>query len=797
MSNIDKSNVIELRKKLIENEFKRMNDVQREAVFHSKGPLLILAGAGSGKTTVVVNRIAYLVKYGIAYDSEYLNSQFTIEDYENLISAKSSADLDEGTLRRLAVSPTPSWKVMAITFTNKAANELKERLEVILGERANDVWASTFHSGCARILRRDGYKINYTSKFSIYDTADSKALVKKCQTALDISEKFIPSREIISAISKAKDSMISADEYYKLAGYDNRKQKIGEIYKMYQSELRKANAMDFDDLLCNTVKLFKEFPDVLEYYQNRFDYIMVDEYQDTNMVQYEFVRLLADAKKNICVVGDDDQSIYKFRGATIENILNFEVNFEKSKVIRLEQNYRSSGNILKVANEVISNNTWRKGKELWTKSGDGEVVTVVTANNEQDEADKIADKILDGVSAGRSFSDFAVLYRMNAQSQVLERVFSKQGIPHRLLSGTRFYDRAEIKDLLAYLHVVNNPTDTIRFRRIINKPTRGIGAKTLENIDTIASQTGMTYLDVLNTRSQFPMLSKSEKSLAALANLFNELIDIYRDNVSEIDVLYDKILELTNYTGFVYDSEPDKAQVKKENIMELASSIQRYQKECTELEKEASLSEFLEEISLVSDIDNYDEEANAVTLMTIHSAKGLEFPVVFLPGWEENVFPSYAVIQNPDEIEEERRLAYVAVTRAKENLHIYNAVTRMSFGQTSRNQQSRFIAEFPKKAVKFEKPEFSGGYSFGSTPSYNSYYPTKNTQLPNFAKKEPSKLTKNTIDFKEGDTVKHNIFGQGVILSTRPMGNDTLLEVAFDRGTKMLGANFAKLEKIN
>ncbi|MFI3206160.1 MAG: 3'-5' exonuclease [Clostridia bacterium] len=791
---MQKNEIIELRKKVLNKFFIRMNDVQKQAIFKTDGALLILAGAGSGKTTVVVNRIANLIKFGCAYTSDYINTQLEQSDIDNMQDYLNDKNLSEQTARRMAVRQVFPWKVMAITFTNKAAKELKERLVAMLGTEGEDVWASTFHSSCARMLRKDADRLGYNKSFTIYDTSDSKAVMKRCLKTLDINEKNMPVKVVLSEISKAKDSLIDANEYIENARSDYRLQMIGKLYREYQQELKRADAMDFDDLIVNTVKLLKENPDVLDYYQNRFEHIMVDEYQDTNQAQYQFIKLLADKKQNICVVGDDDQSIYKFRGATIENILNFEENFDNAITIRLEQNYRSTGNILKAANELIANNSQRKGKNLWTKEGEGELITVYTSFNEQDEAEKISDEILKLVGNGKNFSDCAILYRMNSQSLTFERMFAKQGIPHKILGGTRFYDRAEIKDVLSYLHVINNPEDSVRFRRIINTPTRGIGAKSIENLDEVSSQLSMNYLSVINSCEDFPILSKSSKKLKTFGSIINELIDFSQNTENSINDLYLKVLELSEYLPKLKEKDPEKAEGREENILEFSSNIQRYEKECIEQEREPSLSEFLEEISLIADIDNYDKEVDAVTLMTIHSSKGLEFPVVFLPGWEENVFPGASAIYNSEEIEEERRLAYVAITRARENLYIYNTKTRMIFGSTSRNRSSRFVREIPddittknENEVQFSFPQTSNPISYGKASS----------QMPSFsANKKPSNFEKNTETFKTGDTVKHNTFGQGLILSTRPMGNDTLLEVAFEVGTKMLGANFAKLTKI-
>ncbi|MFR0879588.1 MAG: ATP-dependent helicase [[Clostridium] leptum] len=626
----------------MQEKLKKMNPRQLEAVLHTEGPLLILAGAGSGKTTVLINRIAYIIDQSLA----------------------------------------KPWQILAITFTNKAAGELKERLTAMLGDTGGDVWAATFHSTCARILRRDGDRIGYSSHFTVYDTDDSKRLVKDCQKALNIDDKMISHKSILSEISHAKDSMLSPADYQAAAGSDFRLAKIGAVYELYQKRLREADAMDFDDLLGNTVELFRQCPDVLEYYQNRFRYIMVDEYQDTNQVQYEFVRLLAEKSKNLCVVGDDDQSIYKFRGATIENIMSFEKSYPNAKVIRLEQNYRSTKNILNAANAVISNNEERKGKTLWTENPEGDKIQIHTSSNEQDEAGFVATTILEQIAKGRKYSDFAVLYRMNSQSNILEKVFVKSGIPYRIIGGHRFYERREIRDMIAYLSVINNPSDEIRLRRIVNQPKRSIGDKTIATASEIAGALGESLLEVLGRADEFDSLRRASVKLKAFYDMMQELIDANDDESVSLHELYELILEKTGYIEALR-GEKEEAETRIENINELASNLLKFQEENGE---EATLSAFLEEVSLMTDIDNYDETADTVVMMTMHSAKGLEFPVVFLPGFEEGIFPGLQAIYDPNEIQEERRLCYVAITRAKESLYLLNADSRMLFGSTSRNR---------------------------------------------------------------------------------------------------------------
>ena len=798
-----KQNLPALRRQVLERDFSRMNDRQKEAVFATEGPLLVLAGAGSGKTTVLVNRIANIVRYGRAYHSDDL---FLSPQDEAACRAYVTGDapLSDVVRARLSVSACPPWRVMAITFTNKAAGELKDRLTQMLGAEGSDVWAATFHSSCARILRRDGDRLGYTSHFTIYDTDDSRRLMKAVMQDLDISEKALSHRAILSEISHAKDELTSPQEYEEAAGEDFRLKLVARAYKAYQRRLEDADAMDFDDLLVNTVRLFQKCPDVLEYYQNRFRYIMVDEYQDTNHAQYEFVNLLAQKSGNLCVVGDDDQSIYKFRGATIENIMNFEEDFPGAKVVRLEQNYRSTQNILDAANAVIANNTERKGKTLWTAAGPGKKLVLHTAENEQDEADRIARTILEGVAAGRKFSDYAILYRMNSQSLTFERMFAKQGVPHRIIGGTRFFDRKEVRDMIAYLSVINNPEDEIRLRRIVNTPRRGIGDKTVDTASQIAQQVGESLFTVLTHPRDFPAISRAANKLEPFVAMLQEFMEKNQQEALSPSELYGALLERLAYEDFLKEDEPEKAEDRIENVRELSSMLQRYEEEAGE---EASLSGFLEEVSLFTDIDNYDAGADSVVLMTIHSAKGLEFPVVFLPGWEEGVFPGAAVLYDPSQVEEERRLAYVAITRAREELYLYHAESRMIFGSTSHNRLSRFAEEIPEELIERSRSReyayrTSMGGAFGSMP-HSKERPTpasgRASQAGGFAaqvyRPTPAKPAP-AGTFKAGDTVRHKTFGTGVILTATPMANDTLLEIAFDKvGTKKLFANFARLTK--
>lgn len=796
---MDKSEILALRRAVLEKDFARMNDRQKQAVFTVNGPLLILAGAGSGKTTVLINRIANILRYGDAYNSTYLRDDLD----ENDIAAckayiENGTPLTTETQEHLSVSACAPWRIMAITFTNKAAGELKDRLCAMLGETANDIWASTFHSTCARILRRDGERIGYSSHFTVYDTDDQRRLMKSILKELDISEKNITPKSILNEISRAKDSLISPAEYALTVGDDFRLKIISRAYTTYQKRLEDADAMDFDDLINKVVELFKKCPDVLEYYQNRFRYLMVDEYQDTNHAQYTFVRMLAEKSGNLCVVGDDDQSIYKFRGATIENILSFENTFQNATVIRLEQNYRSTQNILDAANAVIEHNTERKGKTLWTQNGTGAMIHLHTAENEMDEAERITKIILDGVAAGRKFSDYAVLYRMNSQSLTFERNFAKSGVPHRIIGGTRFYERREIREMIAYLSVINNPSDEMRLRRIINTPKRSIGDRSVEVAAQIGQQTGETLFEVVSHAKDYPALSRAANKMTLFAAQMQGLIELNNDEEVTLGVLYDELVERIDYLNFLKTDDPESAEDRAANVQELASNLRRFEEE----NPEGTLSDFLEEVSLITDIDNYDNNADSVVLMTVHSAKGLEFPVVFLPGMEENIFPGMASVYVPSEVEEERRLAYVAITRAKEELYIFHAESRMIFGMTNRNRVSRFVEEIPETLVEHTRsrdysarpvsmPSFGGAKPFGEAPKTKSV-----AEAGGFTPK-PRVKPAPAGTYRVGDTVLHKTFGTGLIVSATPMANDTLLEVAFDKvGTKKLFANFARLTKV-
>lgn len=739
----------------IKDNFKQMNDMQQKAVFCTEGPLLILAGAGSGKTTVLVNRIAYILQSGLC----------------------------------------EPWQILAITFTNKAAGELKERICNAVPEGGDDIWAATFHSTCARILRRYGDRIGFSTHFTVYDSADQKSLVKKALAQLNIDEKRFPVRSILAEISKAKDKMQTPEDMLKKAK-DSRIEQIAKVYQIYQSELINSDAMDFDDMLCNTVRLFEENPDVLEYYQRLFKYIMVDEYQDTNKVQYKFVAMLAEKSQNICVVGDDDQSIYKFRGATIENILSFESKFKNARVIRLEQNYRSTKTILDAANNVIDNNTARKGKTLWTENEKGQKITVHTALSEREEAMFIADKIEEGVISGeRKYSDYAVLYRMNAQSNSLEQVFSRSGIPHRIIGGHRFYDREEIKDMTAYLRVIDNPDDNVRLNRIINVPKRGIGKTTMERAGELAVLNNTSVYNIIREAENYPEISRAAGKLKDFLVLLDGLREAYNSGDYSLAELYELVLEHTEYKEYL-KTEKENADVRIENIEELKTNIIKFE---DEYEEEATLSAFLEEISLLTDIDNYDSDTDAVVMMTLHSAKGLEFPVVFIAGMEEGVFPGVSVFSNPEELGEERRLAYVGITRAKKKLYLTKTRGRMLFGSTTHNAPSRFLAEIPDNLIETSGDRFSSmsstpaSFGYGKSSLDSSSYNINKKLTPSFTKP----IQKSATTYNVGDNVLHKVFGKGMIVKAEKMGNDTMLEIVFEsKGTKTLMANFCKMEKI-
>ena len=779
---------LEVKRQCLLRVFNKMNPMQQRAVFQTKGPVLILAGAGSGKTTVLVNRVANLIRFGDAYHTDYVPQlSGEDEDFLRAFADGSTQDLDRLS-DLIGHDRARPWNVLAITFTNKAAGELRARLEGMLGEQASDVMAATFHSACVRILRREAARLGYTSSFTIYDTDDCQRVVKEALKALNKDEKNFPPKAVLGAISRAKDGLCDPEAFAQMAGSDYRLGVIAKIYAQYQQTLRSADAMDFDDLIMQTVRLFQQEPDVLAHYRARYRYIMVDEYQDTNHAQYMLVSLLAGEHQNLCVVGDDDQSIYKFRGATIENILNFEHQFPQATVIRLEQNYRSTQKILDAANAVIAHNTQRKGKNLWTDQGEGAKIHVYRAVDEQGEGQYIAEAILENVRKGGAYRDNAVLYRMNAQSNMIERALVKSGIPYRIVGGLRFFERKEVKDVLAYLAVLQNPSDSVRLQRIINEPKRGIGAATLATAQQLAAELGVPVFDIIAEADSYAALQKKSKPLLEFASTMRQLMQTADEE--PLEVLFDQVLERTGYLQAL-QAQGFEGQTRIENIEELRSNIVKYEQE----EPDGDLAGFLEEVALYTDMDRTDLNDDCVILMTLHSAKGLEFPNVFIAGFEEGIFPGMMSISSPDEIEEERRLAYVGITRAKQQLTITTAAQRLLFGQTLRNRASRFVGEIPKELCDFEDatlirahvaPAFAvppGRRAGGAAPGAHA------VQRP-VAAAAPA-------DLKIGDHVTHKVFGQGVIYNVTPMGGDLMVEVAFDRvGTKKLMANFARLQKV-
>ena len=795
-----------LRKQVIKKYFGNMNDRQFEAVTKVDGPLLVLAGAGSGKTTVLVNRILNLVKFGASPDceTEPYDADFDISIGERYLNGEVD-DLPQGAFSINAPKP---WEILAITFTNKAAGELKERIANRLGEEDSGVWAGTFHSVCGKFLRSRDHaeRLGYTPRFTIYDTDDQRRLMKSIMKEHNIDDKLVPHRTVLSAISSAKDRLISPEEFAVENSFDYRQKVIAKLYSLYQKALKKADAMDFDDMIVNTVRLLEKNEDVLEYYQNKFKYVMVDEYQDTNHAQYVLVSLLAGGHNNICVVGDDDQSIYRFRGATIENILNFEEEYKSAVTVRLEQNYRSTSNILNAANQVISNNRGRKGKTLWTDRGDGDKITVHTATDEREEARFVADSILDNVNAGEKYSEQAILYRMNAQSNAIENVLARSGIPYKVIGGTRFYDRKEIKDVVSYLHLINNNKDDIRLRRIINEPKRSIGETTVSKAAEIGNQLGISLYEVLKDVDEYPILSRASAKIKGFCQIIDSLSSLAEElSISE---LFEEVLDQTGYIRAL-ENEGEEGMERIENVKELASNIAQYELE----NDEPGLSDFLEQLALISDIDSFDGESDRVVLMTIHSAKGLEFKNVFLVGMEEGIFPgNQSIYGGPEEIEEERRLAYVAITRAKKRLFITNTASRLLFGSTTRNLPSRFLKEIPEEycdcsSTVNEFASFGGGYGrgFGGGYSSNTASYTVNPATHGTAKKKPvfsssfasAKSNVQAGNYVVGQQVSHKTFGKGMILKVTPMGADSMLEIAFDNvGTKKIMANFAKLTVI-
>ncbi|MBE6984000.1 MAG: ATP-dependent DNA helicase PcrA [Ruminococcaceae bacterium] len=780
---------IDARRAYIAAQFGNMNDRQLSAVMTTQGPLLLLAGAGSGKTTVLIHRIANLMRFGSGSDSEFVPDWVTEEDviFLETESLKPSEDGQERACRLCALEPAAPWSIIAITFTNKAANELKTRLENMLGSIAQDVWAMTFHSACCRILRREIERIGYDRSFTIYDTSDSERVIKEILKERNWDEKLFVPKAVLGMISKAKDKQRSPEDFAKDVGDDYRLKRIAELYAEYQKRLKASNAVDFDDIILLTVKILQEFEEVRTYYQRKFRYVLIDEYQDTNHLQYLLASLLAGGYENICVVGDDDQSIYRFRGATIQNILDFEKQFHGARTIRLEQNYRSTQSILDAANAVISNNIGRKGKRLWTNNGTGERILHYEAMNESDEASFVANQILSEVKGG-AFRDFAVLYRTNAQSNAMEYAFKRSGVPYRIIGGTRFFDRAEVKDMLAYLWVINNRADDLRLKRIINQPPRGIGAKSIETVERLASAEQVPLYHVISDPYSYQPLERSAQKLLQFSMLIEECAALL-DTMS-LPEFYEELLVRTGYVAMLEQKDEQENRTRLENVRELKSSLVNYAQNTDT----PTLNGFLEEIALYTDIEQYDQEADAVVMMTMHSAKGLEFPNVYLVGAEEGIFPGMRAIGEQEEIEEERRLCYVAITRAKKRLTITSARQRMLYGHTTVNRRSRFLDEIPSELMIEEaaqKPKVA------YTPI--SYAKPQTPQRPTVSY-IPQKAKAASPEFAKGDMVNHDTFGRGMILSVLKMGNDAMLEIAFDQvGTKrlMAVAAAAKMRKLS
>ena len=804
---------IQARHDAIATEYSNLNPCQRQGVLATEGPLLLLAGAGSGKTTVLIHRVANLLRFGRGSDTDEIPIPISEDEVQFLEQYAAAPDAAQRPLMEYlcAVEPARPWEVLAITFTNKAANELKERLGRMLGEEvAADVWASTFHSACVRILRRDIDRLGFDRSFTIYDSDDSKRVIKDIIKELELEEKSFPPREVQTIISRAKNDMQTPEDFAEQgkAINDWRKIRMGKVYSLYNKKLRDANALDFDDLLWHTVRLLETAGDVREYYQRKFRYILIDEYQDTNALQYRLAALLTNQAKNICVVGDDDQSIYRFRGADITNILSFERQFRGARVIRLEQNYRSTQNILDAANAVIRHNQGRKGKTLWTENGRGELVTVKTTYNESDEANFVLGQIMMYYRRGGNWGDCAVLYRTNAQSNAMEYACKRNGVPYKIYGGLKFFDRAEVKDMLAYLCVINNPTDDLRLRRIINVPARKIGAATVDKAQLIAARYGLTLYDVLCRAEEFPEL----KSSAAKLKPFTDMIEEMRRRLPDCPLpeFYDYVCERSGYAPALREKDDVESRGRLENVQELKSSILTYLENAEGTEP--SLSGFLDEIALYTDLDSRADGDNCVTMMTMHAAKGLEFPQVFVVGMEEGLFPGNRAMGDGAEMEEERRLCYVAMTRAREKLTLTNARQRTLYGRTTPCMPSRFLNEIPEENMEWlSKPqprsesweEWDSDYGNRGYGNYGGY--GQRSAAPVVTRREPAepkagalrsaagaskaapKAAAPRMQIQAGETVEHDAFGRGLVLSVRAMGGDALVEVAFDSvGTKKL-----------
>ncbi len=773
-----------VRHTIIEQRFANLNNRQREAVYHTEGPLLVLAGAGSGKTTVLIHRIINILRFGKGYESTFAPQDATKEDLAFLTGylLDPKPEEQERAERLCAVDAPRPWEVIAITFTNKAAKELQERLVRALGEKdASGVWAYTFHAACLRILRSNIEQLGYDKAFTIYDDDDKKRTVREALKRLDLDEKTFDPRAVMSEISRAKDNLI-LPEAYKEQANDYYKNTIAEVYALYEKMMKNANALDFDDIILKTVLLLQNYDEVRAYYQNKFRYVLVDEYQDTNHAQYVLCALLAGGRQNICVVGDDDQSIYKFRGATITNILEFEQKYPGAVTIRLEQNYRSTGNILNAANALISNNRSRKGKTLWTEQGEGEMVRFHSAATQEEEAAFIAETILNGVEKGCKWSDYAVLYRNNVLSNSREGAFRRSAVPYRIYKGRDFFSRAEIRDMFAYLWVVENPADELRLRRIINVPPRKLGERSVALAAEEAARTGQILFDVVSHAKDYPALSRSANAMMKFGNLI-EGLRMMREFLS-LSELYEEILERSGYRAAWQAKDDEESRSRIENIMELKSNIVEYE----ERAEEPSLAGFLEEMALFTDADHTDENEDAVLMMTMHSAKGLEFPTVFVCGMEDGLFPSFRSEENEADMEEERRLCYVAITRARKELYLTCAEQRMLYGRTQYARSSRFLSELPRDlmtsnldaprpVIRTDVPGTAGSRVSYTSARRVSVAPKGSDALPEFA---------------PGERVKHRVFGEGTVVSVKPMGGDALVEIAFDtKGAKRLMAKQA------
>ena len=791
-----------VKRDLFDKALSRLNEEQRYAVYTVNGPLLVLAGAGSGKTTVLVKRIEYIIRYGNAYATDYVPkfaTEETVSRYENILKNGSPEEI-ESVLSEFAYDACQPWRVLAITFTNKAANEMRERLTKTLGdeEAAGQIWAGTFHKVCLRILRRHAEHVGLSSNCTIYDPDDQKKAVKAVLEKLNLDDKQYPPKTLVGYISRMKEKLLTPEEVMEEAGTDFKAKTYAKIYLNYQNALSASNALDFDDIIMKAVQLLDTSEEIRAYYQNRFKYVLVDEYQDTNLAQFRLTELLSGGFRNLMVVGDDDQSIYKFRGATIENILSFDRSYPDATVIKLEQNYRSTQNILNAANAVIKQNKGRKGKELWTDAGEGKKISLIKATDQDAEARCVAKIISDKVAKGENkFRDFAILYRANSQSRSFENILLRSGIPYKIVGNLRFNEREEIKDMMSYFQLVDNPKDNERLKRIINKPRRAIGNKTVELVEAIAGETGVSMYEVIENGYCYPVLSKAMTKLSAFRDIIEDLRK-KRDGMP-LNEFFEYAIKNTGYMDELI-SRGEEGKDKIDNLKELVSNAVEYMNNTDE----PSLSGFLEESMLVNDIDSYSEDSDSAIMMTIHAAKGLEFPIVFLPGMEENLFPSERTIyadEPEEELEEERRLAYVAITRAKKELYIIHTESRLYFGRTTCNKLSRFARDIPLELIeqkRYPQPQRS------STPERRSYVsggiPVEKTSRANSISVNNTPrpaAAPASVQIREGDRVRHRVFGEGTVISSTKMANDCLLEIIFDTvGTKKLMGNYAKLEKL-